>query len=84
MAAWLMTASLPILFAAGVIIGIPIWLLILRAFGTETYESPYAHAQQRYEIARDRYQKELAARLAPSTSRKEGALNARKITAGVD
>jgi hypothetical protein len=63
-----MGASLPVLFAAGVIIGIPLWLLIFCVTGhQESYESPYAHAQQQYEIARDRYQAELAARLAPFT-----------------
>jgi hypothetical protein len=67
---WFMTAPLPVIFAAGMILGTPVWLLVFAAMGgtrrtPSPYCSPYAHAQQEYERARDAYQRELARRGLP-------------------
>jgi hypothetical protein len=62
---WFMTAPLSAIFAAGIVLGVPLWLLFFAALDRPLppYVSPYEHAQQQYEKARDDYQRALAARL---------------------
>jgi hypothetical protein len=62
---WFMTAPMLVIFAAGLVIGVPLWLLIFAWLDRPLppYVSPYAHAQREYEQARDAYQRALSERL---------------------
>ncbi len=58
---WFMTAPLPVIFCAGIVLGVPLWMLVIAELEKRAlpYTSPYAQAQRQYEEARDRYQASL-------------------------
>ena len=57
LARWFMTAPSLVIFAAGVVLGVPLWMLA--ASWLLPHVSPYAHAQREYERARAAYQPKI-------------------------
>lgn len=71
LARWFMTAPLPVVFAAGMMLAVPPALLVcwlLRPPAPVPPPSPYAHAQREYEQARDAYQQSQEAQSRGSTT----------------
>ncbi len=68
---WFMTAPLPVIFAAGLVIGVPLWLLVTQLPAFRIPPSPYSHAQREYEKARDEYQSQL--RVTHAAPRRQSA-----------
>ena len=56
---WFLHAPGTVVFSAGAVIGVPLWLLVLRLPVFRLPEDPYARAQRQYERERDAYQKSL-------------------------